>query len=392
MEKSVIKLLRYTISAFIIFATLQVNGAYTTPGQRMPYGSLDSILVKLEGDDTDIATAKTTIQREAAINKFAKKAEILIGKYTIGTTVIISDVKMKDKNTATISFNKIETPMFDKIKNIAPFSLLPTKSINIPLKENTARDIVPGQRLTLLGEASFAHYNDSLMFHGDQNAYIRLLYKNYSGGSIIIFTPTAYKIEKSAPKQKYVQRTTTYSTTYKPRYIQPKKQVQTKKPTQGKIKASKQPVKSKPILKTYTDEYISFNYPSSWKVMTMHTNNFSKVTCTGGKEIFSVTYCYSKFDPIDTINAWVNKCHIPEISRQAVHTSKVSGSSVNTCYYYTKVNKFVHTGCVKVFNTSTGNTVIIHEQAESKDDMTSPTGALCNIEKSFKLVSVNQQK
>jgi hypothetical protein len=372
------KFFRYTISAFIIFTTLHVSGANSAPSQRKPYGSLDSILVKLEGDDYEIAKAKTTIQREEAINKFAKKANALIEKYTIGTTVVISDVKMKDENTATVSFNKIEHPMFDKIRKLSPFSLMPTWTINIPLQQNSARDIVPGQRLTLLGEASVVHYSNSMLFYLDQNVFIRLQYKNYTGGSILKFVPTAYKIENSTPT---------------PRYIQPQKQFQPQTAAPGKIKSYKQQVTQKPIeMQTYKDKHICFKCPADWKTMAMHTNGFYKVTCTGGKEIFSVTYCYSKFDPIDTVNAWVNKCHIPEISRQAIYTSKVAGNSASSCYYYTKAGKFVHTGCVTVFDTKLGNTVIIHKQAESRNKMTSPTCALYKMEKSFKLIAANQSK
>jgi len=377
MEKSVIKLFRYTISVFIIFATLHVNGASDR--------TLDNILVSIKLYADILSNAQTTIQREEAKDTIEKKAKQLVGASAIMTAITVSDVKMKDKNTATISFSKIDLPSFEPIKNEAAFRIIsPSGRINLSITENTAKSIITGQKLVLHGKASF-HQHDNFAYALNPYALVRLDYKYpVSGSGTIRFIPTAYRLENQTQASPLKQPQ---------RMITPTQRTKNAKPSQASIKVYKQPVKSKPIdLKTYTDEYISFNYPSSWKVMTMHTNNFSKVTCAAGKEIFSVTYCYSKFDPIDTINAWVNKCHIPEISRQAIHTSKVSGSSVNTCYYYTKVNKFVHTGCVKVFNTSTGNTVIIHKQAESKKDMTSPTGPLCNIEKSFKLVSVNQQK
>jgi hypothetical protein len=378
------KFFRYTISAIIICTTIHVN-AYTTPSQSMPYRSLDSILVALESDASDIPEAKTTLQREDAINKFTEKAKILIGKYTIDTTVIISDVKMKNKNTATISFNKIETPMFDRRKALAAFSLSPTWKIDLPLEENTALKVVPGQRLTLLGEASFVHYNNSITFYTDQGAFLRLKYKNYLAGGMIKFSPTAYKIEKSAPEPKPVKRIDNKPRVYNSQYAQPSHKIQVITPPPGNIKLYEKPRPKK--FNKYEDEYISFYCPASWKVTTFKTNNLYMVTCTGDKELFSIIYHYKKLDPIDIINAWVNKHHIPEISRQEIIKTQFLNSPVNTCYYYTKVNKFVHIGCVKALNTKEGNTVIINKRAKSKDDMNDPSGAIHIIDKSFKLVS-----
>jgi len=370
------KFFRYALSTFILFITLHANGAETL--------SIDNILVYSKSYADILPNAQTTIQRDEAKTKIAKNIQNLLSQYNIIAILTISDVTMKNTNVATISF-RLYTPLFDNVKSKANFYVSSNQKIDLPLTESQAKTIKPGQLLTLKGTASFVQQENFLVLGFDQTGIVRISYKHpVNGGGQIKFRPTGFSIN-TAPTPKPARTTASSSTDNK--YVQPQTAAL------GKIKSYKPTVTSKPIdMKTYSDEQISFKCPAKWKATTFKTNNLYIVTCTGDKELFSIIYSYKKLDPVDTINAWVNKHHIPEISRQAIYTSKVAGNSASSCYYYTKVGKFVHTGCVTVFNTKPGDTVIIHKQAESKNDMISPTSALYKMEKSFKLVSTNQTK
>ncbi|MDA3799450.1 MAG: hypothetical protein PF692_10260 [Kiritimatiellae bacterium] len=344
--------------------------------------NIDDVLVAINSYSAAVTKAQTTVQRENTITDVVNRAQQKFGSSTIYATVTVKDIRMKNQSTATISFDKVERPSFELIKAKAAFTVDPKWQLDLPMTEDKARTIIPGHKLIIKGTPTFYKVKNSFLNVFDSSALIKLSYKYPITGHISIkFNDAKWGIFSA---EDYNQMTRTTTTVKQPAKTPAQTYQQPAKPTNKPYVPQPQIKVSHPSRFTY--KQVSFDYPNKWKVSTKQEDNFYKITCKDRDSLFSVTFCKDRYDPEETINAWVNKLHVTTIPRPSIYKTPFLNASINTCDYSPMVNKQVIAANVRIFNTTDGNTIIINKQAETKEMLDGTYNDFSIIENSFKLL------
>lgn len=124
----------------------------TIPNQTV---SLENLLSLLEQKAHGFQTADTSLDRDEVIQNIQKRTTKALSDYALQFTATITDVRMKSDGICRVSFKDLNDGGLSMNKK-THLRIIPTSSINVKMAKETARNIHPGQKITVRAKAKLS--------------------------------------------------------------------------------------------------------------------------------------------------------------------------------------------------------------------------------------------
>lgn len=185
------------IGAFFVFA---IAGCLPrVPGNTITtFIPFDDFLVSVNTSAAGMKSAETTLQKQQILAAIPGVVGPLLKTNLLEVVLTIQDVKMQSSRKARLKVTGLQTPELGK-QPVRVFSLNIVPTIDLPLSQEVASTIKPGQRIRLCGVAGY-HPGDAVKTILPRlNAFARIHFTDageVQQGAVITLVPTYYAIMK----------------------------------------------------------------------------------------------------------------------------------------------------------------------------------------------------